>query len=40
MTSQLVWFELPVPDVDRSRRFFGELMGWGFESRFSLYEVA
>jgi uncharacterized protein len=32
MTSQLVWFELPVADVDRGRRFFGELMEWSFDS--------
>jgi predicted enzyme related to lactoylglutathione lyase len=32
MASQLVWFELPVADVERGRRFFGELMGWRLES--------
>jgi len=32
MSSQLVWFELPAADPERSKRFFGELMGWRFES--------
>ena len=32
MSSQLVWFELPVADVDRGQKFFSGLMGWDFHS--------
>jgi predicted enzyme related to lactoylglutathione lyase len=31
MASQLVWFELPVSDVDRAKTFFGDLLGWELE---------
>ncbi len=31
MASQLVWFELPVADVDRAQAFYGELLEWRFE---------
>jgi uncharacterized protein len=32
MPSELVWFELPVADPERGRRFFQQLMGWEYES--------
>lgn len=31
MTGELSHFEIGVPDVDRARRFYGELLGWAFE---------
>ncbi len=31
MDSYLYYFTLPAPDIERSRRFYGELLGWSFD---------
>lgn len=35
---KIVWFELPVADVERAKAFYGEMFGWRFE-RFSEFET-
>jgi predicted enzyme related to lactoylglutathione lyase len=30
--TKMEWWEIPVPDLDEARRFYGEVMGWGFSS--------
>jgi predicted enzyme related to lactoylglutathione lyase len=32
MTGDLVYFWIPVPDADAAKRFYGELLGWEFQS--------
>jgi uncharacterized protein len=32
MTGELSHFEIGVPDTDRAQKFYGELLGWTFES--------
>ena len=32
MTTQLVYFEMPAKDTGRARTFYGELLGWSFDS--------
>jgi predicted enzyme related to lactoylglutathione lyase len=29
---KIVWFEVPVENTDRARTFYGQLMGWQFET--------
>lgn len=31
MSGEPSHFEIGVPDTDRAQRFYGELLGWGFE---------
>jgi predicted enzyme related to lactoylglutathione lyase len=32
MATQLVHFEIPARDTGRARKFYGELLGWSFDS--------
>ena len=32
MPANLVWFELPTPNTERARTFYGSLFGWEFTS--------
>lgn len=32
MSANLVWFELPTPNTERARSFYGGLFGWEFSS--------
>jgi predicted enzyme related to lactoylglutathione lyase len=31
VAGELVYFWIPVPDADRAKRFYGEVLGWVFE---------
>ncbi|MFA4930294.1 MAG: VOC family protein [Patescibacteria group bacterium] len=37
MKNPIIHFEIPVDDVERARKFYGESFGWGF-SRFEMPE--
>ena len=31
MSSSIVWFEIPADNVERAKKFYGELFGWNIE---------
>ena len=38
--TRMTWWEIPVPDLDEARRFYGEAFGWTFEPFGDDYDAA